>query len=107
MSKSISDELREYVQSAYLHGLPVENLDTGEIEPPADISDVEWIVEAILSHIEENYVHKDEFYSKKEIEEAIGKDEYIYNKINRRKMVDNYPREIRNELRAEIRKALL
>ncbi len=61
MSKSISDELREYVQSAYLHGLPVENLDTGEIEPPANISDVEWIVEAILKLIEqekEKWVHE-------------------------------------------------
>ena len=37
----------QYVEAAYLHGLCVENLDTGELEPPKDISDVKWIDEAI------------------------------------------------------------
>ncbi len=49
------DELRDkismYVESAYLHGLPTENLDTGEFEPPRDISDVAWITDKIMQLI--------------------------------------------------------
>lgn len=37
----------EYIEAAYLHGLCVENLNTGELEPPRDISEVAWIAEAI------------------------------------------------------------
>lgn len=42
-----------YVEAAYLHGLPVENLDTGELESPRDIADVAWIADKIMELLEE------------------------------------------------------
>jgi hypothetical protein len=53
MSKDISEQharILEYVEAAYLHGLCVENLDTGELEPPRDISEVAWIADR-LTHL--------------------------------------------------------
>lgn len=48
----VPDDLRkkvtDYVAAAYLHGLPTENLDTGELEPPRDIADTDWIVDSLL-----------------------------------------------------------
>jgi len=43
--------IKDLVEAAYLHGLPVENLDTGELEPPRDISDVQWIIDDIEARI--------------------------------------------------------
>jgi hypothetical protein len=43
--------IQDYVQAAYLHGLSTENLDTGELEPPRDISETDWITEAIEAQI--------------------------------------------------------
>lgn len=45
---SLKDKLLKYVEAAYLHALPVENLDNGELEPPKDISDVAWIADRLL-----------------------------------------------------------
>lgn len=44
----LRDEISMYVESAYLHGLCVENLDTGKLEPPRDISDVAWITDNLM-----------------------------------------------------------
>lgn len=44
----LRDEISMYVESAYLHGLCVENLDTGKLEPPRDISDVAWITDKLM-----------------------------------------------------------
>jgi hypothetical protein len=44
---TLRDTVEQYIQAAYLHGLSTENLDTGELEPPRDISEVDWITEAI------------------------------------------------------------
>lgn len=56
MGKTIDEPaptVKDYVESAYLHGLSVENLDTGELEPPRDISEVEWITARIEALIQQ------------------------------------------------------
>lgn len=47
----LREQIQQYIKAAYLHGLPVENLDTGELEPPRDISDVAWITDAIMQAV--------------------------------------------------------
>jgi hypothetical protein len=79
----MKDKILEYVEAAYLHGLPAENFDTGKREAPADIADVAWIADRILALFNE----------------AIGEDEPAHNASNA--AVRNSHR---NELRAEIRK---
>lgn len=49
---SLRERVANYVEAAYLHGLPTENLDTGESEPPRDISDVAWITDSLLTAFE-------------------------------------------------------
>jgi len=47
--------IKDLVEAAYLHGLCVENLDTGELEPPKDIADVQWIVDKIQELLDAEY----------------------------------------------------
>lgn len=51
MTKPLPDinkiTIKDYVEAAYLHGLCVENFDTGELDPPRDISEVQWITDRI------------------------------------------------------------
>lgn len=75
--------IKDYVESAYLHGLGVENLDTGEFEPPRDISDIEWITEALerliikekideLEKLSWVWVGKEKYINLKEVNKRIG-----------------------------------
>lgn len=47
----LRETIKNYVESAYLHGLPTENLETGELEPPADIADTEWIADTLMEKV--------------------------------------------------------
>ena len=56
-STELRKKVADYVQAAYLHGLMTENLDTGELEPPADISDTDWITDSIMHAVKDHVVY--------------------------------------------------
>lgn len=60
---NLKSAILQYVEAAYLHGLPVENLDTGELEPPNDISEVSWIADSILTSVESALLEEAKTYS--------------------------------------------
>lgn len=53
-TEQLRDRISDYVQAAYLHGLSTENLDTCELEPPLDISDTDWITDALMSAVKDH-----------------------------------------------------
>lgn len=98
-SPSPDDALREkisgYIEAAYLHSLPTENMDTGELEPPADIADVAWITDSILHLLASEVAEK--------VREAEQRTHNIY-----RKELDHLQRQVelyeqRDQLKIEPR----
>lgn len=70
--EALKEKISGYIEAAYLHGLPTEDMDTGEMEPPADIADVAWITDSVLHLIASEVVEKERTAYEKGVNDLMG-----------------------------------